>query len=58
MPCYEVNLISVVGQQSEPDIICLGNGATETAPVDITDLEVLEKTTFPARLNGHDAPPL
>ena len=50
----EMNLVGVVGQQGEPDIVRLGHGPSETALIDVPDLEILEVPPFPSRLDRHD----
>jgi hypothetical protein len=53
-----VNLIGIVGQQGKPDIIGFRDGTTETAAINIANLEVFKIAAFPAWLNGHNTPPL
>jgi len=49
----EVDLVGVVGQQRQPDVVGLGDGAADVAAVGVANLEILEEPADPALLHRH-----
>ena len=43
----EVHLVRVHRQQGHPDVVRLGDGSPQTAPIDVADVDVLVEPTAP-----------
>src|SRR3989442_9543712 len=49
----EMNLVGVVGEEGKPDVVVLSDGSSETATINIANLEIFEITALPTGLDRH-----
>src|SRR5262249_53736182 len=52
----EVRRIGIAGQQGEPGVVGLRDGAAQPVTIDVADREVLVEASLPAGLDRHGAP--